>query len=487
MVATKVPFHAKVSVTPDLATKSGESVLDNATFVVKNQEVPLVLVDQQKSSAVAAPTTTFTKTTNADQSSTLQQKTENKQQTQAKFKQSLAEMLGGNVESNSGEQQSRISPDSVFLDDPGRMSTVNESSAPISPSYFLAPASAFDRSTKDSSPSDIPLDEVPRVSQQDISSFQTDSKIKDEKTVVDDEVKVTSSAKNEMESSVVTTSAIISSSTTLTSESTSMVKTSVDTSSATSSQRSNSFYVIKHDYSQELPDHILDDDDEEDGDDDSDADDYGFYSSRPSHFLSGSIGSIGGSGGICSSSVSKSSLSTNDNNQNKGKNPSPEFEKLGKTANVTEKSTTKSMEDSNAEVKSSVQTESESTSKQSSAVKGSQQIDQQQKSVMMMINGDVSSQESSSTSIDSDNEKPLIKPSTQPSIVSLSTTVSSSVASKSFPLATTVNTLATNESIQTKDLTNISSGIVINELDDTKVLKMPISSPSSLKPDISNS
>ena len=472
MVATKVPFHTKVSVTSDVVTKSGESVLDNATFVVKNQEVPLLLVDQQKSAAVAAPTTTFTKTTSADQSSTLQQKTEmittgNKPQMHVNFKQSLSEMLSSNVESNTGGQQSRTSPDSVFMDDPGvgRTSTVNESSAPISPSYFLAPASAFDRSAKDPSPSAVQIDDVSRI---DVRSFQEDSKIKIEKINSDDEksgIKGTISAKKEPESSTVITSLTISSSTTTTSESTSMAK-AVDTSSTTITQKSNSFYVIKHDYSQELPDHILDDDDEEDGDDDSDADDYGFYSSRPSHFLSGSIGSIGG--------TSKNPVSTNDRNSNMNKNPVPECDDLGKTTgNAPEKSSSsdfsaaKSIEESNSEVKLSVQTDSELSAKQESS---------------SMINGDVSSQKSPSSSIDSDNEKSLIKPSTQSPPVSLSTTVPLSVASKSCPISTTVTTFSTNETNQTKDLTNIVSGIVNNELDETKVSKLPITSS-----DISNS
>lgn len=506
MMATKVPFHAKVSVTADIPTKSEESVLDNATFVVKNQEVPLVLVDQQKSAAVSAPTTTFTKTTSSDQSSALQQKTEmvmtgNKQQSQVNFKQSLSKMLSGNVEGNGGneEQQSRTPPDSVFLDDSGvgRMSAVSESSAPISPSYFLAPASAFDRSTKDPLNSTIQHDDYTRI---DCKST-TDSKI-EEKTNVDgkkSDVIITTSTKNKAESSMVTTTAaIFPSSTTTTSGSTSMMKTLVDTSSAISSQRSNSFYVIKHDYSQELPDHILDDD-EEDGEDDSDADDYGFYSSRPSHFLSGSIGSIGGGGGSSNSaSVSKSSMPTNDFNQNSKKNLSSESDQLEKApGNVAKKLstsdslTTKSIQESNQEVISSIKTDSQLTTKQSSSVEEKQEeqqkCQQQESAMTLIINGDISSQESPSTSIDSDIEKPLIKQSAQSPAVSLSTTVPSSIASKSHPLATTVTNFTTNESFQTKDSTNTTSSVVLDELDEPKVFKPQTSLPSSLKPEISNS
>ncbi|KPM06795.1 hypothetical protein QR98_0052740 [Sarcoptes scabiei] len=199
-----------------------------------------------------------------DQQTTMKDVQENIPATSIQFKSStLADMLGGD--------SNKIESDFIGED--------LVKSPPVSPSYFLAPVSAFDANrNEDKTPSNI-------VKVEEKPEENSSNPIIKQEITKNQEINV-----SQVINSAITTSTADSVSKTVTSDtlsSSNVVKTG--TLKSQTQESSSSFFVFKRNYSQDLPDNILDDDEE----DDSDNDDFGFYS-RSSHFLSGSIGSIGG-------------------------------------------------------------------------------------------------------------------------------------------------------------------------------------------------
>lgn len=227
----------------------------------------------------------------------------------------------------------------IFADDDPELS------APISPSYFLAPPSAFDKSSeaKESQSNDFLVKSESTNSQAEASLSNVDlsttpsgtlqkesttmASISSQGTASDSNLSLKTTTDASFASLGRVTSPITTtmSSVTLSTEPTksdgllsakvSVTKSGTETLLSTRSNSYDSvssyFMANKHSYSQDLPDHILEDEDGDDSDTDMDFS-LGIFP-KPRGFLSGSIGSIGGtsSGSLgLSSTSSESTLST---------------------------------------------------------------------------------------------------------------------------------------------------------------------------------
>ena len=197
------------------------------------------------------------------------------------------------LESGDGSGGSKLDINSMFSsnlpneDESGRMS---DFSAPISPSYFLAPASAFENKQQQQQNNQNTKNDNPTN-----TSVTSDAK-KSAKSIDLNRNTPPSVTNSHTEPTATTTTAImakVEADPTACISITNTTTTTTTTTTVTSkSSTSFNFFRSKINFSQDLPDHILDDDD--DGDE-NDGDDFGLLNSP---FLSGSIGTISGNSNL---------------------------------------------------------------------------------------------------------------------------------------------------------------------------------------------